>query len=105
GGATPSSRKAATLSSSVTPCSDPATTAQYTDFGSRRWARRSASATVSNHPLPIAILPGLLEGRAGVDRQRDPGDVTGLVGGQEQYRVADVCGLHPRDRQHVERLE
>src|SRR5580693_7636807 len=104
-GANPSSPNAATLSLSVAPCSDPATTDQYTDFGSRLRARRSASATVSNHPLPIAVLPGLLDHLAGVDGQRDAGDVPGLVGGQEQDRVGDVRRLDPRDRQGVQVLE
>ncbi len=58
-GVNPSSPNAATLSFSVAPCSDPATTDQYTDFGSRFLARRCAAATVSNHPLLIAILPGV----------------------------------------------
>src|SRR4029077_341587 len=57
-GANPSSPNAATLSFSVAPCSDPATIDQYTDFGSCFLARRCATATVSNHPLLIAILPG-----------------------------------------------
>src|SRR5580693_2236665 len=104
-GANPSSPNAATLSASVAPCSDPATTDQYTDFGNRFLARRSASATVSSHPLPIAVLPGLLDHLAGVDGQRDAGDVPGLVGGQEQDRVGDVRRLDPRDRQGVQVLE
>jgi hypothetical protein len=57
-GVNPSSPNAATLSFSVAPCSDPATIDQYTDFGSCFLARRCATATVSNHPLLIAILPG-----------------------------------------------
>ncbi len=57
-GVNPSSPNAATLSLSVAPCSEPATIDQYTDFGSRFLARRCATATVSNHPLLIAILPG-----------------------------------------------
>src|ERR1700756_5528867 len=92
-GVNPSSPNAATLSVSVAPCSDPATIDQHTDFGSRFLARRCATATVSNHPLLIAILPALLDGRAGVSRQRDPGDVPGLLGGQPQHRAdlgADV---------------
>src|SRR6201993_4908505 len=63
-GVTPRSPNAATLSFSVAPCSDPATIDQYTDFGSCFLARRRATATVSNHPLLIAILPGLLDGPA-----------------------------------------
>ena len=47
-GAKPSSPKAAMLSSTVRPRSEPATSAPYTDFGSRFFARRCASATVSN---------------------------------------------------------
>ncbi len=50
-GARPSSPKAATLSSTVRPFSDPATRARYTDVGRRRLARRWASATVSNQGL------------------------------------------------------
>src|ERR1700758_3370577 len=57
-GVNPSSPNAATLSFSVAPCSEPATTDQYTDFGSCLLARRCATATVSNHLLLIAILPG-----------------------------------------------
>ena len=57
-GVNPSSPNAATLSVSVAPCSDPATIDQYTDFGSCFLARRCATATVSNHLLLIAFLPG-----------------------------------------------
>ena len=32
---------------------------------------------------------------SGVDRQRHPGDVAGLVGGQEQHRVGDVAPARP----------
>ena len=52
-GANPSSANAATLSRMVTPSSAPATSAPYTDFGSRLLARRCATATVSNHLLAI----------------------------------------------------
>ena len=54
-----SSANALTLSRIVTPASAPATTARYTDRGSRRLARRRASATVSNQSLVLAIS-GLL---------------------------------------------
>src|ERR1700733_16076623 len=47
----------------------------------------------------------LLDHRAGVDGQRHAGDVAGLVGGEEQDRVADVDRLHPGDVERVERLE
>src|SRR6185437_12055755 len=47
----------------------------------------------------------LLEERAGVDGEGDARDAAGLVGRQEQHRVADVDGLHPRDGQRVDRLE
>ena len=47
-GANPSSPNAATLSASVMPASEPAMSAEYTDFGSRRLARRWATATDSN---------------------------------------------------------
>ncbi len=50
-GARPNSPKAATLSSTVRPFSDPATRAAYTEEGRRRLARRWASATVSNQGL------------------------------------------------------
>ena len=50
-----SSENALTLSFIVTPASAPATRAMYTDFGSRRLARRWASATVSNQVLVLAI--------------------------------------------------
>ena len=52
-GANPSSENAATLSLTVTPASAPATSAPYTDGGSRRFARRCATATVSNHLLAM----------------------------------------------------
>ena len=51
----------------------------------------------------VVMFP-LFQEAAGVDGQCDAGDVAGLVGGEEQHRVADVDGLHPRDRQEVERL-
>ncbi len=54
-GRNPSSENALTLSSSVMPCSEPATSARYTERGSRFFARRCASATVSNHSLLLAI--------------------------------------------------
>ncbi len=46
-GANPSSPKAAMLSCRVSPCSDPAMSAMYTDFGSRFLARRCAAVTGS----------------------------------------------------------
>src|SRR5215468_11111831 len=55
GGASPSSLKAATLSCRVIPFSLPASRARKTERGSRRRARRRASATVSNHSLVLAI--------------------------------------------------
>ena len=39
----------------VSPFSEPATSAMYTDFGSRFFALRCASATVSNHAPVLAI--------------------------------------------------
>ena len=57
GGASPSSLKAATLSRRVVPFSLPASRARKTERGSRRRARRRASATVSNHSLVLAIGP------------------------------------------------
>ena len=56
-GANPSSENAATLSRTVTPASAPATSAPYTELGSRRLARRCATATVSNHLSAIALAP------------------------------------------------
>jgi hypothetical protein len=56
-GAKPNSPNAAMLSSSVSPRSEPAMSAPYTDFGSRRLARRWASATVSNQALLICSFP------------------------------------------------
>ena len=50
-----SSLNAATLSFRVTPRSAPATSAMYTDLGSRFFARRCASSTVSNQSLVLAI--------------------------------------------------
>src|SRR5215831_1575969 len=52
-GANPSSENAATLSRTVRPSSAPATSAPYTDLGSRLLARRCATATVSNHLLAM----------------------------------------------------
>jgi hypothetical protein len=57
-GRKPSSEKASTLSSSVTPRSEPAINARYTDLGSRFFARRCASATDSNHSLLLAMVEG-----------------------------------------------
>jgi hypothetical protein len=58
-GRNPNSLNAFILSSRVSPCSEPATSAMYTDFGSRFFARRCASATVSNHSLLLAIATPL----------------------------------------------
>ena len=55
-GAKPSSSNAPTLSLSVSPCSDPAQIAMYTESGSRFCARLCASATDSNH-APAICLP------------------------------------------------
>ena len=55
GGASATSLKAATLSCRVMPFSLPASRARNTDRGSRRRARRRASATVSNHSLVLAM--------------------------------------------------
>jgi hypothetical protein len=55
-GAKPSSANAATLSSTVSPRSEPATSAPYTPLGRRFFARRCASATVSNHGFAIVDL-------------------------------------------------
>ena len=54
-GAKPSSPNALRLSSMVSPFSEPATSAMYTDLGSRFFALRCASATVSNHAPVLAI--------------------------------------------------
>jgi hypothetical protein len=54
-GRNPSSLNALTLSSIVAPASAPATSARYTPLGSRRLARRWASATVSNQSLVLAM--------------------------------------------------
>ena len=56
-GRKPSSSKAATLSSIVSPFSDPAISAAYTERGSRFRARTCASATVSNQSFVLAIRP------------------------------------------------
>ena len=50
---------AAVLSATVVPRSEPATSAPYTPVGSRRFARRCASATVSNQPptAPPVLTP------------------------------------------------
>src|SRR3984885_3318450 len=57
-------------------------------------------------PLLGAAVAGLLlEQFARVDRQRDPGDVARLVGGEPQHRVGDVHRLDPGDRQGVDRQQ
>ena len=56
GGANRSSPNAARLSCSVTPFSAPATSAMYTDLGSRRLALLRASSTVSNHSRVLAMV-------------------------------------------------
>src|SRR5260370_33095823 len=77
----------------------------------RPWPR---SAPVTKATLPatrpamgslFSLVSGLLDEGAGVDGKRDAGDVPRRVGGEEEHRVADVDGLHPRDRQRVELLE
>ena len=57
-GAKPSSANAAMLSLYVIPRSEPASSALYTDFGSRFFARRCASATVSIHRFLAMIRRG-----------------------------------------------
>src|SRR5260370_27745967 len=54
-GAKPSSLNASTLSLTVSPFSEPAISAPYTDLGRRLRARRCATATVSNHALAICL--------------------------------------------------
>src|SRR5258707_13055755 len=54
-GAKPSSLNASTLSLTVSPSSEPAISAPYTDLGRRLRARRCATATVSNHALAIRL--------------------------------------------------
>ena len=72
-GTKPSSSNAATLSARVSPFSVPASSAPYTEGGSRFRARRCASATVSNH----ALRTGQSSGPGGGPRstaQRVPGE-------------------------------
>src|SRR5689334_8040190 len=67
----------------VTPASVPATTARYTDRGSRRLARRCASATVSNQSLVLAISgsPDLAAaGGHACAARAGPARATGLFG-------------------------
>src|SRR5690349_10153950 len=77
------------------------------------WASRTAwlrpwprAAPVMKATLP-ATRPGtwlprsLLVGEAGVDGERDSGDVAGVVGDQPGDRVRDVDRLHHVDRQRV----
>src|SRR5258708_18655112 len=54
-GAKPSSLNALTLWGRVSPISEPAISARYTDLGRRLRARRCATATVSNHALAIRL--------------------------------------------------
>src|ERR1700744_881831 len=69
------------------------------------WAAPVTKATLpATRPAMLVVLL-LLDERAGVDRKGHAGDGPGLVGGEDQDRVADVDRLHPRDRQRVERLE
>ena len=58
-GAKPNSLNAATLSSTVSPFSDPATNAAYTDLGNLFFARRCASATVSKKAFLAIELTSL----------------------------------------------
>src|SRR5580692_11520530 len=96
-GANPSSANAATLSASVWPRSAPASSALYTDAGSRFFARRCASATDSNQVLPIGSVPLLR------DPHRPPGDQRGDRGqrprteaaGPDTRAVGDVVGDMP----------
>src|ERR1700739_3549032 len=69
----------------------------------RPWPR---AAPVMKATLPAtrpvsALPPSLLVGEAGVDGQRDAGDVAGVVGDQPDDRVRDVDRLHHRDRERV----
>src|SRR4051812_45265369 len=59
GGANPISSNAATLAWAVRPFSAPATSAPYTPLGRRRFARRCASATVSNQGFAIRVMVAL----------------------------------------------
>src|SRR5690348_5495204 len=77
------------------------------------WASRTAwlrpwprAAPVMKATLPATrpgtVLPrSLLVREAGIDRQHDAGDVTGVVGDQPDDRVRDVDWLYHRDRQRV----
>ena len=65
-------------------------------YGSICIAREDTEARRAGVPPPA-----LLQAAAAVDRQRDAGDVAGLVRCQEEHRVGDVLGLYPADRGSV----
>src|SRR5277367_3157843 len=88
--------------------SRPAATAASTRVSSRalpttRALTRSLVSLSCSRPSLLSLmrfavslcLSCLLDHRAGVDRERHAGDVPGLVGREEQDRVADVDRLHP----------
>ena len=71
-------------------------------------ARKMISES-SRHPFRGDLFPSLRNGQLGnghallqaaatIDRQRDAGDVAGLVRCQEEDGVGDVLGLDPADR-------
>src|SRR5215207_3481577 len=93
-GAKRSSSNASTLSFSVTPFSEPAMSAAYTDGGSRFLARRCATATDSNQGLPMTVLAfrsvdALAPGDDGA--QRGSGAV-GKASGPDAGAAGDVVG-------------
>src|SRR4051812_15372888 len=103
-GAKPISSKAATLSAAVRPFSAPATRAPYTPLGSRRLARRCASATVSNQGFAIAAIVALSATRPSRGRGPLPPQA-GKGGGQLRERGVQVVGQRgaPVGQPHLER--
>src|SRR3954454_20479137 len=87
-GAKPISSNAAMLSAAVRPFSAPGTSAPYTPLGSRRLARRCASATVSNQGFAIAVIVAL----SATGSSRAGGPEGGEGAGQLGERGVQVVG-------------
>src|SRR6516164_4572334 len=75
---------------SVWPWHRSGSTCTFTSGFPSHWSERKRLT------LQVEVVP--LQVSAGVHPQLHAGDVAGLVGGEEQHRVADVHWLDPRDR-------
>ena len=95
-------RRRAVLSSAVSPRSEPATSAPYTPLGSRFFARRCASATVSNHAFAIVGTPrrpGPAGSSAGLD---EPVALSAMLAGAVRpppHPAATSCAGIARDEE------